>query len=171
MNMFILLLSFLWLNDVPKDDNIIKWTDRHDLQWKDFKGPADQSSPYGALTHSGMRYSFGMRQEGEKISLSFEVFSYFDKDDSWVKKDKASDALLAHEQVHFDISEVFARKLHKAFTKYKYKKTFQQDIEAIFQKTVQEMEDFQKQYDDETDHSKNKPEQMKWEKKIEDLLK
>ena len=35
---------------------------------------------------------------------------------SWVKPDKLQDGLLAHEQLHFDICELYARRMRDRFT-------------------------------------------------------
>ena len=79
--------------------------------------------------------------------------------------------ILSHEQGHFDIAEIFARKLHKSLSEYNFnKKTFQQDLKAIYENLMQEKEAMQEQYDRETNHSINKSAQAAWLSKINDLL-
>ena len=82
-----------------------------------------------------------------------------------------TDYILAHEQGHFDITEIYARKLHKELLDYKFnRKTFRQDVNAIYDRVVKEKENFQFAYDGLTDHSRNKTVQEEWLQKIEQLL-
>ena len=82
-----------------------------------------------------------------------------------------TDYILAHEQGHFDITEIFARKLHEALQGYQFnKRTFKKDIGQIYQGIVKEKEDFQKKYDGETDHSRNRKMQYDWLETIEQML-
>ena len=82
-----------------------------------------------------------------------------------------TDYILAHEQAHFDITELYARALHKALSEYVFNgKTYQQDISNIYQNIVKEKEAFQEAYDGETDHSRKKRGQIEWLEKIEQLL-
>jgi predicted secreted Zn-dependent protease len=82
-----------------------------------------------------------------------------------------TDYILAHEQGHFDITELYARALHKALSEYSFNyKTYQKDISAIYQNIVKEKEAFQEAYDSETDHSRRKKAQFEWQDKIDQLL-
>lgn len=82
-----------------------------------------------------------------------------------------TDYILAHEQGHFDITEIFARRLNEALQNYQFnKKTFKKDIGQIYQSIVSEKEEYQKIYDSETDHSRNRKVQYDWLEKIDSLL-
>jgi hypothetical protein len=62
--------------------------------------------------------------------------------------------------------------LYKSVSEYQYNKTtFQNDLNAIYKSVVEGKEKYQQQYDDETDHSRNKTKQEEWLKKIETDLK
>ena len=61
-----------------------------------------------------------------------------------------TDYILSHEQGHFDITEIFARKLNEALQNYTFnKKTFRRDINSIYQSIVEQKEEYQKTYDEE----------------------
>ncbi|MGZ5190227.1 MAG: DUF922 domain-containing protein, partial [Flavisolibacter sp.] len=82
-----------------------------------------------------------------------------------------TDYILAHEQGHFDITEIYARKLNEALQNYEFnKKTFKKDINQIYQSIVREKETFQKSYDEETDHSRNRNLHFDWLNTIQKLL-
>lgn len=79
--------------------------------------------------------------------------------------------LLQHEQGHFDINEIFTRKLKQAFKEYKLREaTVTEDLRNIFNDVWQQKIAYDQLYDQQTDHSKNKPMQELWNKKIADEL-
>jgi predicted secreted Zn-dependent protease len=72
-----------------------------------------------------------------------------------------------HEQGHFDIAELFARKLRKAFVGYKFNaQTVGKDIDHLFILNRQERTQMDMLYDKETDFSRNRKQQLLWNKKI-----
>jgi predicted secreted Zn-dependent protease len=82
-----------------------------------------------------------------------------------------TDYILAHEQGHFDITEIYSRRLHQALLEYNFnRKTYQLDINRIYEKIVREKETLQDLYDKQSDHSRNKKTQTAWLEIIEALL-
>ena len=82
-----------------------------------------------------------------------------------------TDYILSHEQGHFDIAEIFARKLNKKMSEYRFdKKTYQKDLNKIYHDILDEKEKMQNDYDKETNHSINKEKQAEWLKKIAKML-
>ena len=82
-----------------------------------------------------------------------------------------TDYILAHEQAHFDITEIHARKLYEAIYHYELNPaTFKNDIADIYNRIVKEKEEMQEAYDGETDHSRKRMLQYNWLEKIDKLL-
>ena len=82
-----------------------------------------------------------------------------------------TDYILSHEQGHFDIAEIFARKLYKKMSEYKFnRRTYQKELNKIYQDILDEKEEIQNDYDRETNHSINKEKQAEWLKKLKRLL-
>lgn len=155
------LLVFLQL-----DDDYIKWQESRRLTWDDFKAEPLQIGNTAAMTttHLGFSYNVANGKATYKIDCRFE------KKRSWglVK----NDWILKHEQGHFDIAEIFARKLNKSVSEYQFNRaSFKKDLDGIYKSVVDEKENFQQQYDDETDYSRNKTKQEEWLKKIGSELK
>ena len=75
-----------------------------------------------------------------------------------------------HEQGHFDIAEIFARKLNKEITMFLTKSKRHEELNNIYTKVMNEKRDTQQLYDEETNHSINKSQQAAWNKKIEEML-
>lgn len=142
------------------------------LTWADFKGKPDQKSPYSAGTHSGFTYSYSYTfKDGKSILKSATITAYFVSDRSWVKPGKQTPTLLSHEQVHFDISELYARKLRAAIDQVEMSTEDSQSIvQGLFREYTGKREQEQRRYDLETDHGKNRAEQLKWEKQIKQRL-
>jgi predicted secreted Zn-dependent protease len=113
--------------------------------------------------------SLGIAYQLTNGELTYHITCYFNKEKSWGLM--KTDYILAHEQGHFDITEIFARRLHEALQNYQFnKRSFKKDISQIYQGIVKEKEDFQKTYDGETDHSRNRKMQYDWLEKIEQML-
>ena len=146
----------------------IEWESNDQLVWSNFKGRPNKMSQYHALTNSGI--SFETTYENGVMKLL--VTCSFNPMQSWVKPDKKSDELLKHEQIHFDITEVHARKLRKALAEHPWKQTtLEKDLNKLFDKYLKMQDEMQHQYDEDTDHSNNADRQVVWNKRIEEELK
>jgi len=137
------------------------------LTWNDFKGVPDTKHFGGAVTASGYAFDADIKIEGKIIYLNVGVYVFFTKSLSWKKPTINSDYHLLHEQVHFDITrlgaENFIREIVNAkFTRDNYNKV----LDSVFDKSYNENIALQDQYDTESQHSINKPVQLKWNDKI-----
>lgn len=145
--------------------DMIPWINEKRLSWEDFLCEPKRGSDAVASTST----SLGIAYQLNSGKLSYHITCYFNKEKSWGLL--KTDYILAHEQGHFDITEIFARKLYEALQNYEFnKRTFKKDIGAIYQSIVKQKEDFQKAYDGETDHSRKTSLQYDWLEKIEGLL-
>ncbi len=82
--------------------------------------------------------------------------------------------LLEHEQIHFDIAEVTARKIKARFADFKNACDEAGGTDAIQRMVVQvdrELQEEQQRYDRETGHGTNARAQDQWRRRIRDLLK
>jgi len=148
------------------NEEIINWNENQKLSWADYQGKAKTGSDAAASTSTylGIEYNFTRNGFDYKITCSFS------KSKSWGLH--KTDYILAHEQGHFDIAEIFARKLNKRMSEYVFNKnTFKEDLKKLYLSLTDEKDSFQNKYDEETNHSINKVKQTEWLKKIDDLLK
>ena len=135
------------------------------LQWKDFTGRADNSSSFFAYTRWKSNFKFGpMQAKGDSVMVSgFEITIELDPEKSWVKKEKATDNLLLHEQGHFNIGLIYMKDLLQKVPATTFSRArFQQEIKAILDDTNKRYNEMSQQYDNESGHSKNKDEQERW---------
>lgn len=162
--MIAILWAFLFLLPESGDNSaLIRRMEKDKVHWADFQGSPDMASQYDAQVYSGIHYSFSYQHQGSNTALKYEVHSFINPALSWSKREKQSAELLAHEQLHYDISELYARKMRKALASYKLSKHAKADIEKLFNRINTERKRMQAKYDAETEHSKNRPAQKSWE--------
>jgi len=151
---------------VNDDDNkTISWTPARRLMWDDFLCEPQHEGDAVASTSTSLGLSYQVRDN----QLTFHITCDFSKEKSWGLL--KTDYILAHEQGHFDITEIHARKLYEALYQYQFNpSTFKKDISEIYSRIVKEKEDMQEGYDGITDHSRKRGLQMEWLEKINKLL-
>ncbi len=141
----------------------IPWREDRKLTWNDFLAPPDTGSAFHALSSTGIAFSSTAKIHGKQVFVDFEVQCFFDPYESWVIAGNYSPSLLAHEQLHFDIAEVFARKLLKRLAGIEYRvEDYREQMDAEFESVLAEMEEIHNRYDRETAHGLNEAVQQKW---------
>ena len=148
-----------------KDEKLIGWKGSRQLTWNEYKGNPDPDSDAAASTTTYLGIEYKMDEKG----LTWKIQCRFSITRSWGRS--KTDFILKHEQGHFDVAEIFARKLHKKMSEYQFNKTtFKTDLKTIYDGITAEKEAFQNLYDSETDHSRKKEVQEEWLKKIMIML-
>lgn len=146
----------------------IPWKADVELSWTDFKGEPDYDHPYAAITYSGMSYGFSADIVNGKVWVEYKVNSFFVANKSWVKRWFSKDKeLLAHEQLHFDITELYARKFRKRLSEMTFTENVKSEIKQVYKNITNEKVILQELYDDETDHSKKEHAQKNWKLRID----
>ncbi|GEO12190.1 DUF922 domain-containing protein [Segetibacter aerophilus] len=157
----VLIIVILFITTAAHSQESIRWSGNQQLKWEDFLGRVNDTSRYDAECYAEIRYNYKIYSEGD---FEFEVFANFDKNTSWSRRHKQSDDLLKHEQLHFDIAELFAQKLKREFDSYTYTaSTYNTQIIDLFNQKKLEYQAMQRQYDEETNHSLNKAKQKQWD--------
>ncbi|HEX8358217.1 MAG TPA: DUF922 domain-containing protein [Segetibacter sp.] len=168
MKLFVLAILLLFIiSDTKAQQHFVAWKETNPLRWEDFSGKANDTSHFEAESFAEVVYSYRFNN---LYDFDFDVKAIFNRNTSWIKKDYKSEALLKHEQVHFDIAELFARKLKLAFYNHVYSGNFQAEILQIFNTVKSEYHQVQQQYDDNTNHSLVTAKQKEWETRIKDEL-
>lgn len=157
------LITFIHFHSVAQNKNEIIWKEGERLSWKDFQG-----KPEPRFAAASTTYKLVAKIGSEDKKTIFIIRAVFFKDQSWKKTKWINESVLSHEQTHYDIVELFARKLRQktsllsATTSEELEKRFL----SLYGQTDQEMDEFQDLYDNETDGSMNGEKQREWEKKI-----
>lgn len=166
----IFLLVFSQNSFSQKNEEKIKWQEDRLLTWDDFKAIPVDSNSYSANTNSGISYAWNYSTASGKPVLEFEVFSNFYPERSWVREIEDEDYLLAHEQLHFNISELHARKLRKALDEYEIGRNIRQDLKRLYNTIEAERTAMQDKFDKETAHSENREAEIRWRKFVANEL-
>jgi len=153
-----------------QEDEVIPWTPELRLQWTDFRATPPADSRIAATTASGISYRLSAMETNRKMEVDCTIDVFFYPDESWYQPDVANAIILSHEQLHFDISELFARKMRQRIAEYSFTKKVKTEVKTIYGDILKEMRDFQKRYDQETNFSRNVEEQMRWNKTIKMAL-
>ncbi len=155
----------------PSSDTIYYNVNKR-LTWKDFKGVPDLKHYGGAVTSSGYAFDADIKIEGKIIYLNIGVYVFFTKSQSWEKPNINSDYHLLHEQRHFDITRLGAENFIKQLVKSKFTKdNYNQVLDSVFDKSYSENITLQNKYDNETQHSINRGQQLIWNDKIAQEIK
>ncbi len=158
----ILLLCKLPISDEPS----LSWSyEEHPvLSWNDFRGVPLKNAIHAASVNSGMSYDYSNETVNGASNFKIEIKSHFYPELSWKKDlEENSLSLLAHEQLHWDITQLHVKKLRYAFTKYRPVKDVKKEVAFIFKKFEQERAVMQGRYDKETRHGTKKEEQAHWQ--------
>lgn len=108
---FISLMSFSFV----KDDFIL-WQENKKLKIQDFKADnkdtikVNRQQFLGAI--SAIRIEYSSFQRNKNSVPNFSIKTYFDPNESWMLL--KNDYVLQHEQIHFDLTELYARKMRKS---------------------------------------------------------
>lgn len=155
----------LLLTAQSSNEEMLDWDANRKLTWADYKGKPDPDSDAAASTATILSVSYNISSTG----FTYKIECRFSKTRSWVLH--KTDYLLSHEQGHFDIAEIFARKLNKKLSEYQFnKKTCEKDLDKIYDEIDEEKDKMQHDYDRETHHSINKEKQAEWLQKISQEL-
>lgn len=86
------------------------------------------------------------------------------RDDTWVVTGAKSDALLAHEQVHFDITGLSGRDMVREMLALRARTTdeLQREVTRITQRYQELANNLTEQYDRETNHGRDTDQQRRW---------
>ena len=165
---FFVLSCFLLVHKEP----VLSWRDSYKLIWSDFKGNPDMLSSAVAITASGITFGFSVKQsDGKVVSFKTDIDAHFYPEQSWYKPEKANSHVLQHEQLHFDITELHARKFRHRVSKLKVTGNMKEVLQKIHEDINKELTAVQNSYDTETNYSRLASAQAKWQSYIKEELK
>ena len=145
-------------------DHAFAWSARRPLVWSDFQGSPPSEGSEGAKT-SYTLYS-GWKCRGDVFE--FRVIAGFRPQQSWVKAIVLSDSsqrrtILRHEQTHFDLTEVHARRMRSAFRDLVRPCALSDaELSAMAERLSQDEKAEQRRYDAETNHGLLADKQAGW---------
>jgi hypothetical protein len=159
-------LAFCTSWTTPSTETFIAWNEYDKLSWTDFRGHANEYSHADAAT--AVHISAKPFRKGKR--LFYTVDAYFIPEQSWYRS--RSSSLLAHEQLHFDIAELYARKARKKISELRQMGiTDVHEYNREIKRILQESNKVDARYDHNTLHGSIGSRQKKWEAEIHQELK
>ena len=155
---------------IAQEEEAILWSAEYRLSWDDFKATPPEMGSVAATTASGISYFFSSTETNGKMEVDFTVRTYFYPQKSWYIPEICNDIILSHEQLHFDISEMFARKMRRQLASTRFTSNIKAEVREIYQQINKELSEFQKRYDTETNFSRNVAQQKAWNAAIKEAL-
>lgn len=157
----IILLSLFFFTDDP-----IIWEEDSRLEWVNFKGKVPENRGLKVALSRVEIVMEGNAYENEVPDI--EINAYFMENKSWTTVNDCE--TLEHEQLHFDIAELYARKIRKKVDSLVINDVTDFSIYTSIYKTyLLEHRKFQKLYDSEVYFNDGK--QIFWINKVRDELK
>lgn len=169
IRIFIVICCFL---GVQNTEPIITWSDSYKLTWDDFKDEPKENSTAAAITASGITFEYSIKQSVFRVvSFKTKVLACFYPEKSWYKPQLANAHILAHEQLHYDITELYARKFRQQLSRLKPSKTLKSELNALKEYINKQLENRQHEYDTQTNYSSNSEVQEQWQELMKNELK
>ncbi len=151
-----------YLREGGMPERLKAWDGDRQLTWDDFanQNTLDEKQFYGAYVSTSI-----VLKTGKSGPL---VFASMSPHRSWVRSGHANAKSLKHEQLHFDITEIYARKLRAHLRKLDPE--HEGRAWEIYTAVAKEWQLAQKRYDDETHHGRRDEVQAKYEADVAEAL-
>lgn len=166
-----LLCVFLVAKGIAQTEETIVWRPNLKLNWSNFKDKAPINNRAAAITASGITYKYTTYFDKKKGNrFTYEVVALFYPNKSWYKPELCTDITLSHEQLHFDIAEIYASKMRLSLSKIKPSKHTRNQVKDIYTAINKELNAYQDLYDSETNYSRDIEKQLLWQTKVKKQL-
>lgn len=146
----------------------IEWQEDRPLTWDDFKVRKTKKDVQSLFALTSVFHSVrGGLKEGRP---NFEVKVLYVKKDSWTTS-VTSQRLLAHEQLHFDLAELYGRKIRNDIDALG--KSGEDNLRVYKKRIKRLLDEFNSKselYDRETQHGRIKEKQEEWQLFVEHEL-
>lgn len=148
----------------PAAAPLIFWSAERPLTLADFQARAPMGNPLSASTSSNIKADAACKD----YVFSSTVQATFEPGTSWVRNpQKASETLLRHEQLHFDLTEVYARMMRQRLQLFAARancEKLQPAFNNVTKLVYADWDREQNRYDMETNHGLNAVRQATWAK-------
>ena len=164
---FLILLIFLAIPALSQVDTtrFQVWSEQDPLQWNDYQVDRQRKLlKHGFAVHAVTSYQYFYLPRELHLDSCLNVLTTFRRYSSWVR-DTTDLRLLEHERIHFDIAELYARKIRKQFRQLNMNNTLKDAYtlaDSLFNAGVHR----QDQYDQETFYGRSSTKQQQWKKHI-----
>ncbi|MPS72013.1 MAG: hypothetical protein E2590_02580 [Chryseobacterium sp.] len=158
-----LVFIFLFIIGLAKAQDKIFWNANRKLVWEDFQSKTQSNtSNAAATTFCGISYLLNSPTK-KFTSKEVKIESFFVPSKSWAHSDHKTDLVLMHEQSHFDIAELFARRFRKVISN---KTMDAKTLQKVYTDVYDDYKDYQQDYETVTNHGRIRDKQYEYTQKI-----
>jgi hypothetical protein len=167
---FILLASTTLSFVENNEDRYLFWKPEARLRWPDFRGHVRvEDEDAASASYIGFLHQITKCAKGDSMILDTRAF--FNKSNSWVKIPAVNPSLLSHEQLHFDLAELYSRRFRQAILSVKAnERDFIETADSLFRYYAAKSDTIHFDYDLETNHGLNEASQRKWDRIVRNGL-
>ncbi len=147
-----------------RPDSLLYWSTTLILSWDDYWGKPDPKSQLTAFSS----WQITLQQANLNSGNTPDVLVALNRYQCWKnpKKQLTSDALI-HEKVHFNIAELYARKIRKAYSFLdSANPNLKAEVNATYNNLLAAARALDAQYDKETENGNNTDQQRQWNMKV-----
>jgi hypothetical protein len=143
------------------------------LIWDDFQALPRVGSRNAATIFPTFSYEGHSRWVNGYIQVELTFKTFMVKSMSWVRPGNKDDYALLHEQKHFDIVKLIVERFKQRIASDKFMDLddYSSRVQFLYLEAYRDMNRWQEQYDQETQHGVNHAEQERWNQKIAKDLK
>lgn len=127
-------------------EDIVEWSETRKLAWSDFQGVPILNGD-AIISEIVVKNPASIERSNVFAKTRLTAQCYFDKRNSWVDKNRATNELLLYNQTIFDIYELYVRKLRQTYTATDFGlrealKVFNNVVEQNNQALLQRLKEF-----------------------------
>jgi hypothetical protein len=164
-------IAFYQTANPHKAEQSFTWNPSRKLSWDDFNGPVRDGSGTATVAETSCGISVETNLATARGKATVYVFNIFDKRTSWVRPGKELAVVLEHEQGHWDICELYTRRMQARFDAAEITgATLNRKVSEIYNAVTNEFIERQEQYEEDTRHGTLSEEQQRWTKLIAEEL-
>lgn len=162
-----LALFFLFFLGFIKAQDKIFWNENRKLEWQDFQSQSKpNTSQAAATTFCGLSYLLNSSTR-TFTDKQVRIESFFVPSKSWAHPEHKTAHILMHEQSHFDIAELFARRFRKIISD---KSLDTKSLQRYYDKIYDDYKDYQQDYETVTNHGRIRDKQTEYSRKIDEEI-
>ncbi|MBS1529614.1 MAG: DUF922 domain-containing protein [Bacteroidetes bacterium] len=135
----------------------------------DFAGEPQRGGLTVASTACFIDLKYDVHARNGHYQLNFYVNLLVDRERSWIDRERVNTSdmlaeILKHEQGHYNINYLEQQELLHVLEGGQYTDNYKEEVSAIFDRIHIKYDQLNKDYDDDTENSRNRKQQASWDK-------
>jgi hypothetical protein len=139
------------------------------LSVADFQGMPRHEGPTIASTACFIDLKYDVHARNGNYQLTFHVGLLVDNERSWIDRSRVNTSetmaeILKHEQGHYNINYFEQQELQHELESRQYSDNYKEEVSEVFDRVHAKYDQLNKDYDDDTQNSRNRKQQASWDK-------